>query len=62
MSESSSSSLSSLWTLQVAIGVGVQWHVWGAVGFWWGVLYGLFWEVWAGYHLAAFLLAQGGGR
>lgn len=37
-------------------GMGVWWFVWGLYGFWWGVLYGLFWPVWAGYRLADFLL------
>jgi hypothetical protein len=38
------------------VGLGVWWFVWGAKGFWWGVLYGLFWPVWAGYRLADYLL------
>jgi hypothetical protein len=42
------------------IGLGVWWFVWGAKGFWWGVLYGACWPIWAGYHLAAFLI--GGAR
>jgi hypothetical protein len=39
-----------------AIGIGVWWFVWGAKGFWWGVLYGTFWPVWVGYRLADALL------
>ena len=38
------------------VGFGVWWFVWGAKGFWWGVLYGLFWPIWVGYHIAAWLL------
>jgi len=38
------------------IGLGVFWFVWHQVGFWWGILYGLFWPVWIGYRLAEFLL------
>jgi hypothetical protein len=38
------------------VGLGVWWYVWGAHGFWWGVLYGFFWPVWAGYRLARYLL------
>lgn len=34
---------------------GVFWFVWDAAGFWWAILYGLFWPVWVGYRLAEFL-------
>jgi len=39
-----------------AIGWGVLWYVWGLYGFWWGLLYGVFWQVWVGYRLAEYLL------
>ena len=39
-----------------AIGVGVWWYVWGIYGFAWGVLYGVFWQIWVGYRLALYLL------
>lgn len=42
------------------VGLGVFWFIWGHYGFWWGVLYGLFWPLWAGFKLAAFLV--GGAR
>ena len=38
------------------IGIGVWWYIWGLYGFWWGILYGLFWEVWAGIKLAHYLV------
>lgn len=41
-------------------GLGVLWFVWGYYGFWWGVLYGLFWPCWIGYHLAAAMLGPVG--
>ena len=40
----------------MGIGFGVWWFVWGVKGFWWGVLYGLCWPIWIGYHMAAWLL------
>ena len=42
--------------LAIWVGLGVFWFVWGHYGFWWGVLYGLCWPVWAGYRLAEALL------
>lgn len=39
-----------------AIGAGVFWAAWSAHGFWWGLLYGLFWVFWVGYRLADYLL------
>lgn len=33
------------------IGSGIMWHVWSLYGFWWGVLYGLFWPIWIGYRV-----------
>jgi hypothetical protein len=41
------------------VGLGVWWFVWGVKGFWWGVWYGMFWPVWAGYHLAIALTTWG---
>lgn len=35
---------------------GVFWCVWGAKGFWWGVLAGVFWPAWFGYRAAEALL------
>ena len=43
-------------TLQTSVTFGVWWNVWGVYGFWWGVWYGLFWEIWVGYKLSEFLL------
>ena len=40
-----------------SIGLGVFWFKWGTVGFWWGALYGLFWEIWLGYRFAEWLSA-----
>jgi hypothetical protein len=40
----------------VSIAIGVWWYVWGAYGFWWGVLYGLFWPIWLGFRIAAYLI------
>ena len=40
------------------VALGVLWFVWGAKGFWWGVLYALCWETWVGYRLAAWLFAR----
>lgn len=37
------------------IGLGVFWGIWGVYGFWWGLLYGLFWPVWFGYRAALYL-------
>lgn len=42
--------------LSLEVGIGVWWFVWGVKGFWWGVLYGICWEIWGGYRLAAYLL------
>lgn len=39
------------------VGVGVWWFVWGAKGFWWGVVYGACWPIWLGYRLAERLLS-----
>jgi hypothetical protein len=33
-------------------GCGVFWYAWGKVGFWWAVLYGVFWIPWLGYRVA----------
>jgi len=40
------------------LGSGVFWFVWGYYGFWWGILYGLFWPMWIGYRIAEYLLAK----
>lgn len=45
-------------TIRTSFFLGVWWFVWGKFGFWWGVLYGLFWQVWIGYRLAAWLLGE----
>jgi len=37
------------------VGIGVWWFVWGKVGFWTGLLYGIFWPVWVGFRLAEWL-------
>jgi hypothetical protein len=42
--------------VRVGIGIGVWWYIWGTYGFWWGVLYGVFWEVWVGFKLATYLV------
>jgi hypothetical protein len=39
-------------------GLGVWWYVWGVKGFWWGLLYGFFWPIWLGYHVAELLLGK----
>lgn len=60
MSESSDKIFKAVKTPRVmistGIGGGVFWHVWTLYGFWWGVLYGLFWQSWVGYRLAVYLL------
>jgi hypothetical protein len=33
-------------------GLGVFWYAWGKVGFWWAILYGVFWIPWLGYRVA----------
>jgi hypothetical protein len=40
------------------VGLGVWWAIWGLKGFWWGVLYGMFWPIWIGYRLAMWLWHQ----
>ena len=35
--------------------LGVFWVAWNHVGFWWALLYGTLWPMWAGAHLAAYL-------
>ncbi len=40
-----------------SVGLGVWWAVWDVYGFWWGLLYGLFWHEWVGYRLATFLVS-----
>ena len=42
--------------IRLSVAIGVFWFVWGHYGFWWGILYGLFWPVWLGYRLAHFIL------
>lgn len=37
----------------IGIGIGVFWCVWDARGFWWGLLYGSFWPIWVGHHVAS---------
>lgn len=44
-------------TIRSGVGMGVLWYVWGLYGFWWGLLYGVFWETWVGFHMAAWLLS-----
>lgn len=44
-----------LGSVQLNVAVGVFWYVWGAKGFWWGLLYGFAWPAWVGYRLAAWL-------
>lgn len=36
-------------------GLGVFWYALGKVGFWWAVVYGLFWIPWLGYRVAEML-------
>jgi len=36
-------------------GFGVFWYAWGKVGFWWAILYGVFWIPWLGYWVAEIL-------
>jgi hypothetical protein len=36
-------------------GFGVFWYAWGKVGFWWAVVYGIFWIPWLGYRVAELL-------
>lgn len=38
------------------VGFGVWWYVWDIYGFWWGILYGMFWPIWIGYRVAEKLL------
>ena len=52
----SKSSVSPYGFLSLEVGIGVWWFVWGVKGFWWGVLYGIGWETWLGYHLAIWLM------
>lgn len=33
-------------------GFGVFWYALGTVGFWWALLYGIFWPVWLGFRVA----------
>ena len=33
-------------------GFGVFWYAWGKVGFWWALVYGIFWVPWLGYRVA----------
>jgi hypothetical protein len=54
----SDTSVSRLGFLSLEVGIGVWWFVWGAKGFWWGVLYGLGWEIWVGYRLAEFFMKR----
>ena len=46
-----------LTALDIGIGAGVFWAVWGKYGFWWALLYGTLWETWFGYRLASWLLS-----
>lgn len=58
MSTSTQRSFSALLTgYSVAIGIGVSWAVYPVYGFWWAVAYGLCWEIWIGYRVAAWLVA-----
>lgn len=34
------------------VGLGVFWYAWGKVGFWWALVYGVFWPTWVGYRIA----------
>ena len=43
-------------TITIPVSIGVFWYVWGVYGFWWGLLYGGFWEVWVGFRLAHYLI------
>ena len=43
-------------TVSSGIGIGVFWFAWGKFGFGWGILYGIFYQVWFGYRLAEWLL------
>lgn len=43
-------------SLSFVFGLGVLWHVWSSYGFWWGLIYGAFWQIWLGYRVAAWLL------
>lgn len=56
MSDSSSRTVRA--AFPTGIGIGVWWFVWGAKGFWWGLLYGMCWPIWIGYRLAAWLLVE----
>jgi hypothetical protein len=42
--------------VSIPVGIGVFWCAWGAYGFWWALLCGMFWEVWVGFRLAQFLV------
>ena len=42
--------------IRFGIGIGAWWHIWGIYGFWWGMLYGVFWEVWVGIKLVHYLV------
>lgn len=44
------------WGGSLGLAIGIWWYVWGIYGFWWGVCYGLFWPIWVGYRVAAYLL------
>lgn len=39
--------------MEMGIGFGVFWHVWGAYGFWWGLWYAAVWPAWFGLRVAA---------
>lgn len=53
--ECKSSAWNSVSTISFGIACGVFWFVWGRLGFWHGVGYGLCWHEWLGYRLAEYL-------
>ncbi len=44
--------------LDLSIGIGTFLAVKSQVGFWWALLYGIFWEGWFAYRLAEYLITQ----
>jgi hypothetical protein len=44
-----------------SVTLGVFWHLWGVWGFWWGLLIGLFWEVWLGVKVLAPMVLRAAG-
>jgi len=42
-------------TVAFGMAAGTFWFVWDKLGFWWGLVYGVFWTVYVGFKIAGFL-------